>query len=71
MINMKISEVKRTASYSKTLQSMEVGETRSFEMIGTFYQGMNTARCRLREKGLTFTFKADSEKNLMHITRIS
>ena len=34
-------------------------------------KGMNTARCRLREKGLTFTFKADSEKNLMHITRIS
>lgn len=68
---MAISEVKRTVAYSKTLQSMQVGETKSFKMTGILYHGMHSARGRLKAKGFDFTFKTDSDKNLMHITRIS
>lgn len=68
---MTISEVKRQVAYTKTLKSMQVGETRSFEMIGTVYQGMSNARYRLKIKGFNFIFKTDSDNNIMHITRIS
>lgn len=63
------SEVKRRVDYPATLRSMAIGESRAFKMTGRLYQGMYSARCRMRKKGFDFLFETDAEKNLMHITR--
>lgn len=66
-----VSEIKTRADYVKTLQCIGIGETRSFKMTGTLYQGMYNARYRMREKGFDFLFETDAEKNLMYVTRTS
>lgn len=66
-----ISEVKTQPDYPATLRSIKIGDTRSFKMTGRLYQGMYSARCRLRKEGFDFLLETDVEKNLMHVTRTS
>lgn len=64
-----ISKFKTKADYTGTLRSFIVGETKSFEMQGRAYQGVQSARSLLRKEGWDFDIKSDTDKNVITISR--
>ena len=64
-----ISKFKTRADYIGTLRSFTIGETKSFEMQGRVYQGVQSARSLLRKEGWDFDMKPDTDQNIITITR--
>jgi hypothetical protein len=58
--------VKRTA-YAATLRSMEMGETRTFDLVGADLGGFSAAKTRLTRKGYEFEFSRNG--NQLTVTR--
>lgn len=69
---MQVSEIKRVKSYVETLRSLNVGDTRYYELVDTDYAGFHNARKRLQDKKAgQFSFKQYEEngKKYFMITR--